>query len=86
MFILPTQFYEPDPPAPFKYLANGDTYSIRPERRGANSYWFLRKMRGGKSATLYLAPAGSLSRDLLDNAVTQIDAQLNTQESNEVAQ
>lgn len=86
MFLTPKDFVEPDPPVPFKFLTNGDSYSVRPEPRGQRVYWFLRKMRGGKSSTVYLAPYGYLTRELLNNAITRIDAELNTQQSNEVAQ
>lgn len=75
-YLLPNNFNEPDPPSPFRYLRNGSSYSVRPERRGNNLYWFMRKMQAGKTAVVYLGPVGSLTRDLLDNAVTEATTQL----------
>lgn len=76
MFLLPNNFKEPDPPAPFKYLRDGDAYSVRPERRGPNLYWFMRKMKEGKTAVVYLGPVGSLTQELVDNAITQVQGEL----------
>jgi len=76
LHLLPGNFREPSPPEPFKYLAHGDSFTIRPERRAANDYWFLRKMRSGKKAVVYLGPVGSLTRELVDNAVMQINTEL----------
>lgn len=75
-YLLPNNFNEPDPPIPFKYLVNGSAYPLRPERRGNGRYWFMRKMRAGKTAVLYLGPVGSLTRELVDNAVLQINTEL----------
>lgn len=86
MFLTPKDFVEPTPPTPFKYLTNGDAYPVRPEPRGQRVYWFMRKMRNGQSATIYLAPHGLLSKELIDNAVIQIDAELNTQDSEKAVQ
>ena len=74
-YQLSFNFSEPDPPTAFKYLHNGDSYSVRPEQRGKNLYWFLNKMTAGKRHVLYLGPVGSLSSALLNNAVEQINAQ-----------
>lgn len=76
LHLLPSNFREPDPPVPFRYLRDGDAFSIRPEKRGGNLYWFLRKMRAGKTAVVYLGPAGSLTRELVDNAVLHVSTEL----------
>lgn len=75
-YLLPNDFREPDPPSPFKYLKDGDAFSCRPEQRGGNLYWFMRKMRAGKTAVVYLGPVGSLTRELVDNAVANATTQL----------
>ena len=76
MYLLPNEFIEPDPPTPFKYLKDGDAFPVRPERRGKSLYWFMRKMREGKTAVVYLGPVGSLTRELVDNAITQVQGEL----------
>lgn len=76
LHLLPSNFREPDPPVPFRYLKDGDAFSIRPEQRGGNQYWFMRKMRAGKTAVVYLGPVGSLTHELVDNAVANATTQL----------
>lgn len=75
-YLLPTDFTEPNPPQPFKYLLHGSAYPVRPEKRGNSLYWFMRKMRAGNTAVIYLGPVGSLTRELMDNAVLQINTEL----------
>lgn len=74
MFLLPSNFREPD--ESFTYLVNGTSYPIRKELRSGRAYWFLRKMRNGTKAVIYLGPVGSLSVELLDNAVADADMRL----------
>lgn len=69
MFLLDSAFYEPTPPASFRYLRNGTAYSVRPEMRGNNQYWYMHK----RNKRLYLGPIGTLNRELLNNAVEQIE-------------
>lgn len=76
LHLLASNFREPDPPEPFRYLKDGDAFSIRPEKRGENTYWFMRKMRAGKTAVVYLGPVGSLTHEHLDNAVHTATTQL----------
>lgn len=77
MFLLESRFTEPSPPAPFRYLRDGNAYSVRPEKRGQGVYWYMRKNRAGIMANLYLGPVGSLNPELLNNAVANIEDQLN---------
>lgn len=83
MFLLESNFLEPSPPVAFRYLRNGDAYSMRPERRGQGTYWYMRKNRAGQSANLYVGPVGSLEPALLNNAVENIESQLTTTETQE---
>lgn len=76
LHLLPNNFREPDPPEPFRYLVDGDAFSIRPETRSGNKYWFVSKMKAGKRAVVYLGPVGSLTRELVDNAVLQVSTEL----------
>lgn len=76
LFIFPQNFHEPDPPEAFRYLSNGQSFSIRPEARNGRKYWFMRKMISGKTAVVYLGPVGTLSQELVNNAVVQISAEL----------
>lgn len=76
MFLLDSQFREPFPAQSFRYLSNGDAYSVRPEPRGKGVYWYMRKKRGGVDVNLYLGPVGSLTRELMDNAVLNVESQL----------
>jgi hypothetical protein len=69
------QFTEPDPPAKISYqAANGLVLNVHPERRGNNLYWFCNKQHRGTKHRLYIAPAGKLSKELLENAAIQIEA------------
>lgn len=73
--VLAPTFREPDPPAPFKFQAgNGLWLNVRPEKRGNNLYWFVNKQHNGRRHRIYVAPAGLLTRSLLENAATHISA------------
>lgn len=76
LFLFPLNFREPDPPQPFKYLKDGDTFSVRPETRNGNKYWFIRKMKDGKKAVAYVGPVGSLTQESVNEAVNSITTQL----------
>jgi hypothetical protein len=68
-------FKEPHPlMGQFTWLHDGSVYSVVPERRGNNHYWYMRKMVDGEKRKIYVAPAGKLSAELLDNACIQIAA------------
>ncbi len=75
-YLLPTNFSEPSPPTPFRYLIHGDAFSVRPEKRGNSMFWYLRKMVKGQTATIYLSPVGELTREVVDTAVEQVINQL----------
>lgn len=81
MAIVHTQqrvkrFTEPNPPASFKWVTEaGKLYSVRPEARGKGVYWYMRKTVNGRLFNLYVAPAGLLSAELLNNAAAHIEAQ-----------
>jgi hypothetical protein len=73
--VLAPVFREPDPPKAFKFQAgNGLWLNVRPEKRGHNIYWFVNKQHDGKRHRLYIAPAGLLTRSLLENAAARIAA------------
>ena len=74
MFFSKSKFSEPNPPRPFRWPVNDRWYSIRPERRGNGTYWYMRKRINGKNHNLYLGPLGKLSAELLDNAAAQLEA------------
>jgi hypothetical protein len=71
-------FAEPTPPRTFRWeLITDDkfktiSFSVVPEKRGNNIYWYMRKSRQGKTVNLYVGPAGSLSAELLDNAAKNV--------------
>jgi hypothetical protein len=68
-------FKEPHPlGGQFTWLHDGSVYSVVPEKRGNNHYWYMRKMVDGEKHKIYVAPAGKLSVELLDNAAAQIAA------------
>ena len=67
-------FEEPLPPRAFKWLYGGNVYPVRPERRGENIYWYMVKMVDRVQHRIYLAPAGKLEPDILNNAALQIEA------------
>lgn len=73
IYRLPQSFTEPD--ESFTYLVNGMSYPIRKELRNGKPYWFLRKMRGGQKVAVYLGPVGSLSVEILTNAVADAEMQ-----------
>lgn len=75
MVLTSHNFYEPSPPTPFRWLKDGTLYPIRPETRGNNTYWYLRKMYNGKALSVYLGGEGQLEPALLDNAVVQVEHQ-----------
>lgn len=71
--LLSPGFREPDPPVPFKHQANNGLWlNVRPEKRGNRFYWFVDKQLDGQRHHLYIAPAGQLSRVLLENAAIHI--------------
>jgi len=71
--ILAPAFREPSPPEPFKFQAgNGLWLNVHPEKRGRNWYWFANKQLNGHRHRLYVAPAGLLTRSLLENAAKHI--------------
>ena len=79
-FFVP--FKEPSPSTSFRYTSsNLFTSSIVPEKRGNNIYWYMRKSCRGKTINLYVAPAGKLSKELLENASANTELKLspNTQ-------
>lgn len=68
-------FKEPSPlVGQFTWLHEGVIYPVVPEKRGANYYWYMRKRIEGETHKIYVAPAGKLSVQLLDNACIQIAA------------
>lgn len=67
-------FQEPNPPKAFYWLHNGANYAVRPEKRGQNIYWYMRKMVRGEKSNIYVAPQGKLTAVLLNNAAEQIAA------------
>jgi hypothetical protein len=68
-------FKEPSPlVGQFTWLHDGGIYSVVPEKRGNNHYWYMRKMVDGEKHKIYVAPAGKLLVELLDNAAAQIAA------------
>lgn len=73
------QFQEPSPPKRFRWSVEDEsstfTCSAVPEKRGRNTYWYVRKSIDGKTVNIYVAPAGKLSEQLLDNAVINIKSQ-----------
>lgn len=69
---MPFMFTEPD--HSFMWLHEGNMYSVAREKRGNNFYWYMRKMFLKQNYTVYVAPAGKLSAELLDNAAAQIVA------------
>ncbi len=66
------RFTEPSPPRPFRCVVDGAIYSVRPERRGAGTYWYMRKTVNGRLYNVYLGPEGTLSGELLENAAVHI--------------
>lgn len=67
------QFVEPDPPVKFQYHAgNGLVLNVHPEPRGKRLYWFCNKQYLGQKFRLYVAPAGKLSIELLENLAAHI--------------
>lgn len=71
--VLAPAFREPSPPAPFKFQAsNGLWLNVRPEKRGNGWYWYVNNQIDGRRYRVYVAPAGMLSRVLLDNAAAHI--------------
>lgn len=71
--VFGTEFQEPDPPAAIRYEAlNGMMLTVRPELRGSRYYWFVNKQHNGRKHRLYIAPAGQLSRELIENAAIHI--------------
>lgn len=67
-------FEEPTPPKAFYWMWQGQSYSVRPEKRSGNTYWYMRKMIQGETQNIYVAPAGKLTAELLNNAARQIAA------------
>jgi hypothetical protein len=68
-------FKEPSPLlGQFTWLHDSAVYSVVPEKRGNNHYWYMRKMVDGEKHKIYVAPSGKLSVALLDNAAAQIGA------------
>jgi len=68
-------FNEPDAQAGgFAWMHGKSTYRVWPELRGKNYYWYMRKMIDGERFNIYVAPAGRLSAELLNNAAAQIAA------------
>jgi hypothetical protein len=68
-------FTEPSPLlGQFTWMAKGIIYPVIPEKRGANYYWYMKKRIDGETHKIYVAPAGKLSVELLDNAAAQIAA------------
>lgn len=67
-------FEEPHPPGSFTWMYDEIVYSVSPEWRGNRIYWYMRKMVEGETHKLYVAPAGKLSAELLNNAAAQIAA------------
>ena len=69
-------FQEPYPPQSFSWLHDGVLYPVYPETRGKRGrvYWYIQKMVSGKYHRIYVAPAGKLTAELLDNAASQVEA------------
>lgn len=67
-------FQEPHPPGSFRWLHDGISFPVIPEWRGNRIYWFMRKMINSETYKIYVAPAGKLSAELLNNAAQQIAA------------
>lgn len=68
-------FQEPSPLAGgFTWMHDNVVYPVFPEKRKQNYYWYMRKGVGGETHKIYVAPAGKLSVELLDNAAAQIAA------------
>jgi len=73
--VLAPAFREPVPPAPFKFQANNGLWlNVRPEKRGKGWYWYAKNQVNGRRLNIYVAPAGMLSRVLLENAAIHIAA------------
>lgn len=74
------KFNEPTPPKKFRWEAVEDfPCSVFPEKRGNNTYWFMRKTHKGKTINLYVGKSGQLSTALLNNAVKMIKSRLGVQ-------
>lgn len=84
------QFKEPPEPVRFRWPVQFDdgtlTCSVVPEKKGKKTYWYMRKSVGGRTINKYLAPAGKLTEELLDNAVKNIKAQMDVTQAREVVQ
>jgi len=65
-------FEEPRPPFSFNWLYEEVSYPVFPEYRGTKIYWYMRKMIDRETFKIYVAPAGKLSAELLNNAAKQI--------------
>lgn len=66
-------FKEPEPPELFRFTYRNVRFSIRPEtKEHGNIYWHMRKYASGTHHNVYLAPAGSLTLELLENAAELI--------------
>ncbi len=76
--VLPQNgsFREPFPPTRFKYEAESrERYNVRPEKKGKNVYWHMKKMINGRRYHQYVAKEGSLSQVLLENCAQLIEYQ-----------
>ena len=67
-------FQEPYPPQSFTWLCGDVLYPVYPEPRGKRVYWYMQKMVSGKYHRVYVAPAGKLTAELLNNAAAQVEA------------
>lgn len=82
---FPFMFTEPSPLlGQFSWMAEGVIYPVVPEKRGANYYWYMKKRIDGETHKIYVAPAGKLSVELLDNAAAQIAAAASPVQPSEV--